>query len=300
MDWITFLGPFGSTFSHDAYIAMSEIFKTPKAELVAGYTNYLQATSNSEVLDKAEHHGCYGAIAMETLAEARVAESLEGFIRLLKKYDKLSIPSYQDGCPFHIIGALRMELNFCLMVRKDIDLEALNIVYAHNKSVGACKNRLKTNQFQIIEVPSNGEGARRLAHDPSCRSNATLGPKSASLTYNLNVLQEHYEDQRAVTTFLLIAPRMRKVSIGEKNRALIVFRLAHRSGSLVSALEPFRKYGLNLIQIHSVHTGNSAYDFAIEVDVAHAELPAFHNAYTEFEKCVERHLCFGPFEVLSL
>ncbi len=121
----------------------------------------------------------------------------------------------------------------------------------------------------------------------------------AAEKYGLKVLAEAFEDQEAVTTFFLIAPKEHKVAIGKKNRALIVYKVLHKPGSLVDSLIPFKTEGLNMIQIHSVHAGNGVYHFAIEVEVKENEMGQWQKAMKDFERCVEKHFTFGPFEVLS-
>lgn len=296
IEYVVFLGPEGATFSHMAYDLLANEFKAPRTKAHPREACMMPAAKNADIPSAVAGHRGYGAIAMETLAEARVAESLEGFIRLLQKYDHLELPGHNTGCPIHVLGAVEMELNFCLMVNPRAYLDDVRKVLAHPKAAGACKKRL-FNRFEIIDMPSNGEGARLLAEDSRYINYAALGPRSAAEKYSLRVMEDKYEDERAVTTFFLLGPRMRKVSIGDKNRVLIVFRLPHEPGSLVRALQPFAS--LNMMQIHSVHTGNHSYDFAIELELNYGELPAFHKAHAEFAEKVTKQLTFGPFEVIA-
>lgn len=286
---ITFLGPVGATFSHDAYDILAKIYDTP----MVSETNCQVAASNGEILTLIQQHGGYGAIAMETLAEGRVCEPLESFIELLKVYSSIS------ECNFRVVGAIRMKLHFCLMVRSEVSESQISKIIAHPKALGACKRKIAYKDLQTMSVSSNGEAARIVAEIDEYRNNAALGPKSASEKYGLKVLNEAFEDEEAITTFFLLAPPSHKVVIGKENRLLIVFGVPHRSGALVEALLPFRQEGLNLIQIHSVHVGNLAYNFAIEIDVKEDELGSLERAMREFEKCVDIHLSFGPFEILS-
>jgi prephenate dehydratase len=283
MQFITFLGPVGSTFSHQAYDVLAEMYDAPHPDRGSGH--YVPASTNREIPEKVSRLKGYGAVAMETVADARVAESLEGFISLLKS----------DTKPISIIGAIRLKLNFCLMVRPRIDYEACGTVLAHPKAVGACKGFIASKQLQLVEVSSNGEGARLVAEDTQYKDQAALGPRSAAEKYGLEVIHDGCEDAPAATTFFLIGPEERNAIVGKHNRVLIVFRLPHRPGSLVNALLPFAT--LNMIQIHSVHTGNHSYDFAIELDVTKEELEKFHAAHAKFSTLVDRHLTFGPFEV---
>lgn len=290
---ITFLGPVGATFSHDAYDILAEIYGAPKTECSGPEINCIPASNNREVLGLIAKHGGYGALAMETLAEGRVAEPLESFIELLGPYGN------EKPCPFHLVGSIKLKLHFCLMARKEVSAKLINRIIAHPKALGACKMRVASMGVPTMDASSNGEAARLIAESNDHAFSAALGPRSASQKYGLQVLAQEYEDQEAITTFFLVAPKEHKVSIGKKNRVLIVFKVPHKPGSLVRALQSFEQENLNLIQIHSVHAGNLTYNFAIEIDVEEGSLNAFKRARQTFESCVEKHLTFGPFEVLS-
>jgi prephenate dehydratase len=275
---ITFLGPIGATFSHDAYNALAGIYGAPAVT----NENYVEAKNNGEILRLIAKHGGYGAIAMETLAEGRVAEPVEAFIETLQ----------YDECTFHIVGAVQMKLHFCLMAREGSEMCG---IIAHPKSLGACKGKI---QWPTASAPSNGEAARLVATSEDHKSYAALGPRSAAEKYDLKILDEAFEDKEAITTFFLIAPKDHTVAVGKKNRALIVYKVLHKPGSLVDSLIPFKTEGLNMIQIHSVHAGNGVYHFAIEVEVGENEMDKWTRAMKVFESSVEKHFTFGPFEVL--
>jgi len=285
---VTFLGPVGATFSHDAYNVMAQLYNTPNVL----NADYVPATHNGEILDLIIGHGGYGSIAMETRAEGRVTQPLESFISMLGLYN-------DSNCPITIIGALKMELHFCLMVRPGIAVTDVSGVVAHSKSLGACKNKIAAAGFATRETNSNGEATRLVAEDDSYATYAALGPRSAAEKYGLQIVDSAYEDSRAVTMFFLIGPAHRTASIGERNRALIMFRLPHHPNALVEALKPFGDKGLNLVQIHSVYVALGTYDFAIEVEMSRNEISSFGEAMRIFERAVVKHITFGPFQVLS-
>lgn len=234
MKKITFLGPVGATFSHDAYNVLAETYDAPKAIAEGQDKNCIPASTNGEIIKSILLHRGYGAIAMETLAEGRVAEPLESFIDLLKRYKKT------EECPFHVIGAVKMRLHFCLMARKDLRHgSSILKVVAHPKAFGPCKGMLFANGLSFIEAKSNGEAARLVAESEEYSDCAALGPQSAAEKYDLKVLVKAFEDSSAITTFFLLGPKEHKVSVGKENRVLIVFKAPHKPGSLVRSLMPF-------------------------------------------------------------
>ncbi|MBI5913531.1 hypothetical protein HY839_03800 [Candidatus Azambacteria bacterium] len=289
---VTFLGPCGATFSHNAYRILAKIFDAPPIT-DQRRVRYIPASSNGDVLALIAHHGGYGTIAMETLAEGRVAEPLESFIDLLKAYAKT------DDCPFRIVGAIRLRLHFCLMVRPGVSPGNITTIIAHPKALGACAKRIALLGATTANAESNGEATRRIAENNDYAGCAALGPRSAAKKYGLSIVHGAFEDREAITTFFLIAPSTHPISPGKQNRMLITYKVPHTPGALVRSLQPFEREGLNLIQIHSVHTGNHTYNFAIEIEVKEQEQAAAQRAMKKFISCVDKYLSFGPFPVLS-
>jgi len=287
MHKITFLGPFGATFSHDAYNVLAELYGAPKATEYC----YYPASSNSEILKIITGHSGYGAIATETLADARIDENLGEFAGLLD--------ATQASIPFCIAGAIQLELHFCLMARHDISLDSISRVVGHNKAYGVCKENIARLGAAFVRVDSNGEAARLVAESEEYRLSAALGPRSAAQKYGLSILNDTFEDARAVTTFFLLAPSSHEIATTEKNRLLVAFKSPHKPGGLAYSLLPFAEEGLNLTHLYSSHSSNLTYNFVIEVEVGAHEIRAVDRAMEKFRKHVDKHLSFGPFPVLS-
>ncbi|MES3031477.1 MAG: prephenate dehydratase domain-containing protein [Patescibacteria group bacterium] len=296
MDKFTFLAPFGATFSHLAYNALSEAFEGPHPIL----RNYTPSTSNEDVLRLMKQNSflgrrCYGAIAMETSAKGRITQSLEPFIGLLSTYGDT------ESCPFHVVGAVKLGIDFCCMARKGIKLESATKVIAHQEALFTCRNWVGQMLPEATSemVSSNGEAARRVAEEVGYETSVALGPQCAADMYGLEVLTQSCQDTEAKTTFFLLAPYTHAAIMGENNRALVMFELPHKPGALAKALTLFADQALNLIQIHSTHIGNQNYHFVIELDIRRGEEDSFSRAMRSFRRCVKRHIVFGPFEVVS-
>lgn len=285
---ISILGPLGSTFSSNAYDWLAERFGTP----LFSQGNGIAVASNIEVVPSVLKNGGCGVVAMETLAGGRVAEALESLINLLHYY------STTEDCPLCIAGAVKMELNFCLMARPNVLESDITRVLAHVKALDACRQNLGRINLPTTGVSSNGEAARLVAEENQYSTTAALGPSSAADMFGLKIVHDSFEDKRAVTTFFLLVPQGYPVFSAAENRALLIFNLENKCGSLAKVLQLFADNDLNLIQIHSVYAGDSTYSFAVEVEANKTQLPTLNKVLLEFKKYVNKHLVFGPFPVL--
>jgi len=285
---IVFLGPLGATFSADAYNLLAEKFGAPM--LNSGAT-YISVKANAEIIPTLIHNGYnYGVIAMETMAQGKVVEPVESFVELMN-YTK-------TGCPVSVIGAIRMELHFALMVKPGVHSANIDKVLAHDKAIGACRKNISKAGFAVESRSSNGLAALEVSSSENANL-AALGPASAAKKYGLDIINGHFEDGRAVTTFFLLGSEEIKPIILEQNRVLITFRVQHCVGSLVLALLPFKEEDLSLIHIHSVYARENEYDFAIEIELGNNQLSSFNRAIEKFRRVVSRCLVFGPFGVIE-
>jgi prephenate dehydratase len=109
--------------------------------------------------------------------------------------------------------------------------------------------------------------------DKSC---AAIAGRRAAEHYHAVILAESIQDNSEnFTRFVLLLPEEEAalwISI-EARKVSLAMRLAHRPGALLASLEPFAKYGVNLLKIESrpIHGRPWEYQFFIDVE---AETPA--------------------------
>ena len=283
---ITYLGPSRATFSAIAFYRMAATFGLQ----IAGAEEAL-VSRNEDIVPLVAKHGGYGAIAMDTKSTGRVDPPVNSFIGLLEDSPK--------GCPIGIIGALRMKINFALMVRPGVCLRGLEGVTGHPKAIGACRNKLAELGVSIVEADSNGKAAENVAQVSKFSRFGALAPAEAAVKYGLEVLDPAFEDEGAVTTFFLLGPRGHKMMMApNQQRALLVFSVKHVPGALAKALMPFGDKMLNLIHVHSLFVGNGHYDFAAEFELGIDQTGDYGDALVAASEHMGRFIGFGPFPVL--
>ena len=285
---VVFLGPESATFSYEAYLKLSEMYNAP----IIGDSGVelLPVLSNADVLKTFQAgKGTYGVIAMETKAKGKITEQMESFVDFLSSNNSISI-----------IGAVKMDINFALMVRPGVEKGKIRRVLGHKKALEVCAKKFESLQMKGVEKDSNGQAAAEVATVEMYSDYAALGPASAAKKYGLNILSNCFEDDRAVTTFFLLGPAKEVPRLRKNNRVLIVNRIKHESGSLADTLIPFKKAKINLIHIHSVYISNNEYAFVMEMEVSDKQIPSFKKAAIELKKHVVKSLIFGPFGVETI
>lgn len=294
---ITFLGPWGSTFSHLAYDKAVDIFCLPEVNK----RNYVPAANNKEVLNLVAEHQGYGLLAVETLTGGRINEGIESFIRLFTLHHTSNI------APIKIIGAITMPLNFTVLTLDKIQLESIKGIVAHEKAIEACRENISKHGWEIKTVSSNGEAARLVAEEKGYEYFAALAPATAVEQYsNLAIRKEAFQYGEAWTTFVVITGQGNNTQhhpnpkVVDEYRAMITYSLPHRPGSLLWSLLPWQQTGHNLRQIHSAHVTKNNYHFITEVELGKNVSWRWKVATKTFGFMCPDNWILGPFPVISV
>lgn len=289
MNNITVLGPIGSTFSSDAWPYLVKHFGAPDGEEV----NCIPAVTNADILKMVLSRGGYGAIATNTECDGKVEDSIKSFGGLLQNY------ASNDSCPFTIIGAVRLTLNFCLMARPGFDLATLTGIISHEKGLMACRELIKMLNVKTVQASSNGAAAEMVSTNDEYANFVALGPESAAQKFGLDILDQHVESEPAYTTFALVGPKQHEVVCADTNEAIVVFNIGNHPNALVTSLLVFADESLNLSHITSTHVANGSYNFTIVVKIPKSKILAFNRAIAMLKNRTLSYLSFGPYPVIE-
>lgn len=282
---IVLLGPKGTTFTYRAYGLIASVFGAPPLN-----GNVIEAKRNRDVLEALIHNpNSFGSIAAETKVGGRINDSLEAFIRLGRHH--------KGECKPRIIGAAKVPLSFAAMTN-GIGIDEVEGVVAHPQALEACRYKIDQYGWLPEDSTSNGQAAQDVATNPRYAKFVALGPVEAAEKYGLTVVDDDF--QRGVTTFFLLTSGNAEVRTGPYNRALVVFRTRGGPGALVDALKPFKRQKINMIHIHSVHTGNGIYEFVAEIEGTGSQLDRMNASLDGLRLATESCSAFGPFEVIEL
>jgi prephenate dehydratase len=165
---------------------------------------------------------------------------------------------------------LPIELN--LIGCPDAASESIRSVASHPMALAQCE-RFFAKHPNLKRVPAEDTaGSVREVLNRGDKTCAAIAGRRAAIHYGGVILQESIQDnaenftrfvllvQPAKHSFRFAAPKGFKMSIA--------MRLAHRPGSLLSALEPFARHGVNLMKIESrpIHGQPWVYQFFIDVE----------------------------------
>ena len=198
-------------------------------------------------------HVQFGIVPLENSTDGRVADTLEMFVRL---------PGLK------IRAEVRLRVHHCLLGR--CEWAEVQRVYSKAQALSQCRHWISKNlpQARVIDVVSTAAAAEHASREEFA---AAVASRAAGDAYHMNVLAPNIEDQQHnVTRFAVIGEQSEQRT--GRDKTTLMLRLPNETGSLVEAIAPFKKGGVNMTWIESFPSPegpgnqNPAYLFFIDVE----------------------------------
>ena len=233
---ISYLGPEAS-FTHAAAL-----------KHFGSQCDFNSCDSIEEVFGNIEKNlGDFGVVPIEN--------SLEGAVT--STYDTLM------NSELNIIAEILMKINHNLISK--YELTDLKRLYVHPLAYAQCKEWVSKNipKVEIMEVSSTSKSVE----SASLYLNAAgIGSELAAIKYGLKIIAKNIQSTtNNYTRFLVIGKPATKFH--KKSKTSIAFSTKHKTGALLTALEPLRKNKVNMTNIESRPTKNNNWEYIFFVDM---------------------------------
>jgi chorismate mutase/prephenate dehydratase len=186
-----------------------------------------------------------------------------------------------------------LRVHHCLLGR--CEWGQVQRVYSKAQALSQCRNWISKNlpQARIIDVVSTAAAAEHASREDYA---AAVASRAAGKAYHLNVLASNIEDQtNNITRFAVIGERSEQRT--GRDKTLLLLRLTNEVGSLVKAIAPFEKNGIDMRWIESFPTPDgdaNSYLFFIDV-VGHVDDKPVQLALEAARKRCERLDVLGSY-----
>jgi len=164
-----------------------------------------------------------------------------------------------------IVGSVTIPVDHCLLTLPGADLMELSTVYSHPQALHQCSDFFKANpQLKSREFSNTAAAAQYVAQQQD-KSLAAIGSSACAEKYGLCIHSKGIQNRkRNYTRFLVISPY--NICTPECTRMSMVFRLSHRPGSLIHALNHFAQRNINLLKLESRPIPESPFEFVFYCD----------------------------------
>jgi chorismate mutase/prephenate dehydratase len=241
---IAYLGP-EATFTHQAAV-----------QRFGSSLNYsAQKTITDIFTEVTRNRADYGVVPVENSTEGVVTHTLDMFVE----------------SNLQIVAQIILPIEYCLA--GDTTVAKVRRLYVHPQALGQCRVWVQRHlpSAEIIEASSNARAAE-LAGSKKATVDAGLKGRVAAITgllaaeqYGLNVIERDIQDFSENVTRFLVLGRQCGPATG-RDRTSLMFSIADEVGALYRALEPFRRYKLNMTKIESRPSKRKAWEYFFFVD----------------------------------
>ncbi|MGZ4481353.1 MAG: prephenate dehydratase, partial [Gaiellales bacterium] len=171
--------------------------------------------------------------------------------------------------PLSIVGETVLPVPHVLVGLSGANIDALVRVHSHPMALTQCRRFLSSLPDTLPEVaPSTAAAARRVseAGDPRQAAISSRGiAERLGLSVLLNDVSDHAQNY---TRFVSVAPHTRiDRGEGEPWRCAVRFVTHHHPGALHDAIEPLRRYGVNMCSLQSRPIPGRPWNYQFYVDL---------------------------------
>lgn len=233
MQKVAYLGLPGS-YSH---IAAKNYFKKN--------VEFISSESFDDIVNLIDRKGVtFGVLPLEN--------SLSGSI--YQSYDLLMDKSLK------IVGELELKINHCLYVKGKGEIKRC---FSHPEVFRQCRNFFRKNtDIEQIYVSDTSSAALMLT-DEGMQNDSAIGSPLLAKLYGLKLYERDIQDNpNNYTRFVIVGKKMNKTG----NKISLVFSIEHKPGSLFKTLEPYPRFGLNLMKIESRPLFGKPWEYVFFVD----------------------------------
>ena len=151
-----------------------------------------------------------------------------------------------------IIGEYFLEVNHCLVALSGASLKSIKRVHSHEQAITQCRNKLIRYNKDMV-VAADTAGAAKMISEMKNIEDAAIASKLAAETYNLDILENNFQDlENNVTRFLIMS---KESKLHEKNdidlMTTLVFELKSIPAALYKSLGGLASNGVNMTKLES-------------------------------------------------
>ncbi|WCL48899.1 prephenate dehydratase [Leptospira sp. GIMC2001] len=233
---VGFMGPEGS-FSHEA--TQKKFGSIVDSHAFPSITDVFREVESGK-LD-------YGTVPVENSTEGSVGSTLDNLIQ----------------ADLNVYSEMYMQISFHLLGFEQ-DLKKIKKVYGIRIGNEQCRGWIHANlpNVEIIETSSTAMAAKIVSEQ---KDGVAIASKSAGELYGLDILYPSIEDIPGNTTrFFIIGKDICPPTGNDKTS--IVFSVPDQPGSLISALQIFQDYKLNLSKLESRPSRRTLWDYNFFTD----------------------------------
>jgi prephenate dehydratase len=201
-----------------------------------------------------------------------------------------------------IVAETILPIEMQLIALPGASLEDIRWVASHPMALAQCERFFAAHPKWKRVPAEDTAGSVREAISAGDKSRAAIAGRRAADHYHAVILAERIQDNAEnFTRFVLLVPEKEAASwlTNEARKTSLAMRLAHRPGALLASLEPFAKYGVNLLKIESRPIHGRPWEYQFFIDVEAEDASKLDHALAEVREATSELRILGRYKAAS-
>ena len=151
-----------------------------------------------------------------------------------------------------IIGEYFLEVNHCLLALPGASINDIKRIHSHEQAIAQCRNKIINYKKDMI-VAADTAGAAKMIFEKNNLEDAAIASKLASETYNLDILENNFQDTaNNITRFLIMSNKLLLPDVNDIDiMTTLVFELKSIPAALYKSLGGLASNGVNMTKLES-------------------------------------------------
>src|SRR5215469_9427968 len=201
-----------------------------------------------------------------------------------------------------IVAETILPIEMQLIALPGASLGDIRSVASHSMALAQCERFFAAHPNWKRVPAEDTAGSVREAISAGDQSRAAIAGRRAAEHYRAAILAERIQDNSEnFTRFVLLVPEQEAAAsqTAEARKTSLAMRLAHRPGALLASLEPFAKYGVNLLKIESRPIHGRPWEYQFFIDVEAEDAANLDHALAEVRKATSELRVLGRYKAAS-
>ncbi|MBP5662440.1 MAG: chorismate mutase [Clostridia bacterium] len=200
---------------------------------------------------------------------------------------------------FSIVRSTRLQINHCLLAKKNTKWEDVREIYSHEQAIRQCSELLDSLKNVKVHVCENTALAAKMVAESDRNDVAALSSKQCAELYHLSVLREAVQNAgNNYTRFICVSKKLEIYPGANKTSLMIV--VPHRPGALYHVLSEFNCLGVNVIKLESRPIPGRDFEFMFYFDIdVSVYSPKFGVLLGELENEAEQFQYLGSYSEVT-
>ncbi|MFL2665672.1 MAG: prephenate dehydratase [Dehalococcoidia bacterium] len=168
----------------------------------------------------------------------------------------------------HIIHEQYMQINLCLIGKKCIDYDQIEIITSKEEALTQCREFIHKNMPNTKQIFTTSTAkAIKDIHNNNDNNSVAVGPKRAAEIFNLKIIEQNIQDRKNnVTRFVTLSNHESHKKSHDKVSIAFAFDRPDAPGLLFSVFKSFADRKINLSKIESRPTGDGIGKYIFLID----------------------------------